>query len=254
MQKEHYDIDMIEWIQSEEGQNEGTIEIGNIEADRFENIRTLADLLVQLKDSKTGGAPQGDATLEEAIYGIYAAQDIYYADGVKTRYGEPGLIYKKNELVQTQNSNSEGKIQWQNLEPGKYYVKMIQNPKGYQKQETRYDIDLSYENENIAKIQKNIDIKLEVKKEPFELYKTGENGEKLKNAGFSIYQISNLSIVKEGKITRKTLDTYELKDEQAKIELKSKENEDGSYQLSDIIEYYYKIKLSHFANSIIVHQ
>ena len=242
MQKEHYDIDMIEWIQSEEGQNEGTIEIGNIEADRFENIRTLADLLVQLKDSKTGGAPQGDATLEEAIYGIYAAQDIYYADGVKTRYGEPGLIYKKNELVQTQNSNSEGKIQWQNLEPGKYYVKMIQNPKGYQKQETRYDIDLSYENENIAKIQKNIDIKLEVKKEPFELYKTGENGEKLKNAGFSIYQISNLSIVKEGKITRKTLDTYELKDEQAKIELKSKENEDGSYQLSDIIEYYYKIK------------
>ena len=242
MQKECYDINMVSWIQSEDGQNEGIIEVGNIEADRFENTRTLADLSVQLKDSKSGGAPQGDATLGEAIYGLYAAEEIYYADGVKTRYGEPGLIYKKNELVQTQKSNSEGKIQWQNLELGKYYVKMIQNPKGYQKQETTYEVDLSYENEDIVKIEKNIDIKLDVKKEPFELYKTGENGEKLKNAGFSIYQISNLSIVKEGKITRKTLDTYELKDEQAKIDLKSKENEDGSYQLSDIIDYYFKIK------------
>ena len=82
-----------------------------------------------------------------------------------------------------------------------------------------------------------------VKKQAFQLYKLKENEQILSNAGFSIYLISNLNIVKEGKITKATSNTYYLNEEEAKQDarLQGKQNEDGTYNLPDLIDYYYQI-------------
>lgn len=246
----HY-INIVDWIESEEGENEGTISLGNTqisnlknETKQFTNTRVKASVLAKLVDSQTKEAAQGDATLEGAVYGLYACEEIYHADGVTTRYEEPGLLYKKDELVQIQASSKNGELVWHNLECGKYYIKMIQAPNGYLLDEKKYKIDLDYETEEKTNINQTGKIHLQVKKQAFELYKINENAQDLANAGFSIYKISELSIVKEGKIVRKTIDRYELKDENAKKDktLTQKANKDGTYILSDLIDYYYKIQ------------
>ena len=67
--------------------------------------------------------------------------------------------------------------------------------------------------------------------------------EGLEKAGFSIYNIKDLSIVKQQKVRRVSKERYELLDEEAKKDetIVSKEQEDGTYKLMDIIDYYYKI-------------
>jgi len=155
------------------------------------------------------------------------------------------LLYKPGELVDTQSINQEGKLIFQNLESGKYYIKEKQAGEGYLIDETEYEVDLSYQNEEKHEIEAIRTLEEKVQKQAFQILKLNQKEEteyeELKNAGFSIYQISKLSIVQEGKIKRITKDRYELKDEQAKKNkvLTDKQQPDGSYKLMDLIDYYY---------------
>lgn len=249
-EKVTYDINLTQSIQTGEykGQtveNESTIKITNTEQNKVTNKRVNATLNVILADKETlDGSPQADATLEGAKYGIYALEQINHADGVTTRYeNEPGIIYKKDELIETQTTNNERKLTFENLECGKYYIKMIEAPEGYILDETKYKIDFSYQGEEKEHLELTGKIEINVKKQAFQLYKLKENQEILSNAGFSIYLINDLSIIKENKIIRATKDTYYLNDEEAKQSnrLKEKQNEDGTYYLYDLIDYYYQI-------------
>lgn len=155
------------------------------------------------------------------------------------------MLYKPGELVDTQSINQEGKLIFQNLESGKYYIKEKQAGEGYLIDETEYEVDLSYQNEEKHEIEAIRTLEEKVQKQAFQILKLNQKEEteyeELKNAGFSIYQISKLSIVQEGKIKRITKDRYELKDEQAKKNkvLTDKQQPDGSYKLMDLIDYYY---------------
>ena len=157
------------------------------------------------------------------------------------------MLYKPGELVDTQSINQEGKLIFQNLESGKYYIKEKQAGEGYLIDETEYEVDLSYQNEEKHEIEAIRTLEEKVQKQAFQILKLNQKEEteyeELKNAGFSIYQISKLSIVQEGKIKRITKDRYELKDEQAKKNkvLTDKQQPDGLYKLMDLIDYYYKI-------------
>lgn len=241
-QKRTYDINLVEWIQSEQGQNEGTITIKN--AEKFENRRTKGTINLQIVDDQTKKNPQADAKLQGAIYGIYAYEPIYHADGVTTRYQEPGLLYQKDELIAKQTTNSVGKTFLNNIECGTYYVKMLEAPEGYQPSQTKYKVEMQYQEEGTAHQYVDGTIEIAVKKQAFQLQKIQEEEKPLPGAGFSIYQVSQLSIVKEGKIERKTANTYLLKDKEAKQDknLTKKANQDGTYELVDLINYYYKIR------------
>ena len=226
--------------------NEGTIKIENvIGKGTIENGRVKAEAQIRVFDiERQTNIAQADATLEGAVYGLYAYENIYHADGVTSRYpGEKGLLYKKGELIMTQTTDAEATMYFEDLECGKYYLKMITAPKGYLKEEKAYIIDLSYQGETVAKVVLKGHVDIQVKKQAFQLYKLKEDFTVLNNAGFSIYLISDLSIVKDGTITRVTNTTYQLNDESAKqdIRLQGKQNEDGTYNIGDLINYYYQI-------------
>lgn len=241
-EKRTYDINLVEWIEKQEGQNEATIQIKN--AEKFENRRVKGTINLEIVDEQTKKNAQADAKLQDAIYGIYAFSPIYHSDGVTTCYEESGLLYQKDELIATQNTNSIGKTFWANMECGSYYIKMLQAPEGYCLDETKYKIEMEYTKDDTAHIYVGGTVEIPVKKQAFQLQKLQEDQKPLSGVGFSIYQISQLKIVKEGKIERKTANTYLLKDKNAKKdkELTQKANKDGTYNLADLITYYYKIR------------
>lgn len=68
------------------------------------NTEPTAELDIIKVDSETGGIPQGDATFENAIYYLYADEDIYnVAKTVK--------YYSKGDLVATRAMDSKGKTE-----------------------------------------------------------------------------------------------------------------------------------------------
>ncbi len=69
----------------------------------FKNERVTAKISLQKQDKETKKAvPQGDATLEKAVYGLYAREDIVHPDGVT------GVIYKAGEQVATLTTDENG--------------------------------------------------------------------------------------------------------------------------------------------------
>lgn len=244
-----YDIDVLDIIQAGKYNNQavengGILKLGNNASNKMTNKRVKANLNIKVVDAETKGKPQAEATLKGAKYELYASEDILHSDGKTTNYEEEqGLLYKKDELIKILYTDENGNILVENLECGKYYIKMIEPPKGYNLDEASYELDCSYQgiDKEVLNINKTIEIK--VKKQSFQLYKLKESQDVLKNAGFSIFLIQDLSIVKENKIEKVTKDTYILNDEQAKVSelLKGKQNSDGTYFLTDLIEYYYGI-------------
>ena len=248
-QKITYDINIKDIInagkfENQSINNEETIFISNNNDLTLTNKRQKARLNLTVVDKETKSNAQADAVLQNAQYGIYALENIYHADGVTTRYsGTPGLLYKKDELIETQTSNEQGKMLFDNLECGKYYIKMLQAPEGYLIDETVYSIDFSYKGETVEIIEVNGILELKVKKQAFQMYKIKEDSTVLNNAGFSIYLVNDLSIVKQGKIRKVTTERYELIDTKAQKDerIKQRQNADGTYYLKDLVDYYYKI-------------
>lgn len=142
---------------------------------------------------------QGDASLDGAVYGLYAAEDINYPNG------KSGLIHKKDELV-AQGTIKDGKIDFANLYLGNYYVKEISPGEGYLLDETAYPVEVAYEGQEVEIVHRYVTVKETVIKQAFELIKISEDGEQtetdlVEGAGFKIFRISQLSGVKDGTLT-----------------------------------------------------
>lgn len=141
---------------------------------------------------------QGDASLDGAVYGLYAAEDIDYPNR------KSGIVHKKDELV-AQGTIKEGKTDFTNLYLGNYYVKEISAGEGYLLDETKYPVEVGYEGQEIEIVHRNVVVKEKVKKQAFELIKISEDGDQtetdvIKGAGFKIYLISELKGVKDGSL------------------------------------------------------
>lgn len=115
------------------------------------------------KEDKETGVAQGDATLEGAVYGLYAREDIINpVDG--------NILYKAGTLISEQTIQN-GKANWEDLYLGKYFVQEIKASKGYLLDETRYEINLLYENQVIENIQVKQTVFEQVKKQSFSILK-----------------------------------------------------------------------------------
>lgn len=108
------------------------------------NHRTEGEYHLQKKDLELpAGVTQGDAVLEGAVYGLFAAEDIVHPDG------KSGVIFQEGELVSEAVTDSEGNvsffsytqqsqtmpdIEWKGrpLILGQYYVKEIARSIGYE--------------------------------------------------------------------------------------------------------------------------
>lgn len=161
------------------------------------NERVNATIVLQKKDAETNQAvPQGDATLEKAVYGLYAREDILHPDGAT------GVLYKAGEKVATLTTDAKGKASVENLYLGKYYVKEITPPTGYLADEKEYELDCSYQDDRTATIERECVSLDQVKKQPFSIIKAVNNGETdaalLAGAGFSAYLLSDLTTKEDG--------------------------------------------------------
>lgn len=163
----------------------------------FTNKRVNAKISLQKKDKETNtNTPQGDATLEKAVYGLYARNDIVHPDGAT------GVVYKAGEKVATLTTDENGTAFVENLYLGNYYVKEITPPVGYLADESEYDLACSYEGDLVATVERSCTSPEQVKKQPFQLIKAANNGKTdadlLEGAGFTAYLVSSLDTKEDG--------------------------------------------------------
>lgn len=163
----------------------------------FVNERVKAKISLQKKDKETNtNQPQGDATLEKAVYGLYAREDIVHPDGTT------GVIYPAGEQVATLTTDEKGMASVEDLYLGKYFVKEITPPVGYLSDETEHDLVCSYEGDLVAIVKRDCVSLEQVKKQPFQIIKAANNGntdaELLEGAGFTAYLESSLKKKADG--------------------------------------------------------
>lgn len=162
----------------------------------FANEHVNATIQLVKKDKETGSNPQGDAVFEGAVYGVYAREDIVHPDG------KTGVLYKAGSQVATMTVDKAGNASVEDLYLGKYYVKEITAPTGYLLDEHEYDVECSYEGDQVITVERNTESSEQVIKQPFEVIKAANNGKTdadlLKGAGFSAWLVSSLKTNADG--------------------------------------------------------
>ena len=119
------------------------------------------------KDSKTGSMAQGDATLKDAVYKVYADEDIYNVAKSKK-------FYSKGDLVATRTTDEKGVCQdVTDLPLGKYIVKEENPPKGYLIDKKTYTVDLKYKDQYTKIITGNANSTDKVKEMRIHIFKSG---------------------------------------------------------------------------------
>lgn len=163
----------------------------------FVNERVNCFITLLKKDMETNtNIPQGDATLEGAIYGLYARTDIVHPDQ------KTGVIYRAGQQVGTLTTDKRGNASIKNLYLGSYFVKEIAPPAGYLADETEYDLVCDYQGDLSATVEKSVTSLEQIKKQPFQIIKAANNGntdaELLEGAGFTAYLQSSLTVKPDG--------------------------------------------------------
>jgi len=170
-------------VKVEVSDNIGVVENGKTYEVTVSNTRVKGTVTISKEDSITGKKAQGEATLEGAIYGLYARTPIYDpADNT--------MIYNTDVKVAELKTNAEANATISNLYLGQYYIKEITPSKGYTLDTTKYDFDLTYQSQNVKVVTKNVTVKERVISQPFEIIKISSDeageAELLPSAEFTI--------------------------------------------------------------------
>lgn len=136
------------------------------------NERQKVQITVVKKDAETKDV------LEGAVFGLYAAEDIFNADGK--------LIVAKDTFIEKAVTGKDGSVTFiSDLPLGKYYVKEMEAPKGYVKLDVCFDVDASYQGSDVEVI--TFEAEFENYPTKLEISKTDITGEyELKGAALSI--------------------------------------------------------------------
>ncbi|MBQ2937351.1 MAG: hypothetical protein IJE05_00465 [Clostridia bacterium] len=119
------------------------------------------------RDSETGSIAQGDATLENAVYKVYADEDIYNVAKSKK-------YYSKGDLVATRTMDAKGNTTpIEELPLGKYIVKEDKASKGYLLDNTEYEVTLEYKDQYTKVIANKTTSNELVKKMGVHIFKSG---------------------------------------------------------------------------------
>lgn len=173
-----------------------TLAIGKTTTKNVTDKRVNAKINIAKQDAETGNAAQGDATLEGAVYGLYAREDIVHPDG------RTGTIYKKDTLITSLTTDKNGEASVSDLYLGKYYLKELSAPLGYVLDPTEHDVDCTYEGATVPTVERTSVCKETVIKQPFQIIKAANNGKTdadlLQGVGFSAWLVSDLKVKADG--------------------------------------------------------
>lgn len=189
----------------------------NVEAGKTVTVQAVdkavkGRIILKKVDADTGSfEAQGDASLEGAVFGLYAKEDIVHPDG------RTGVLYPKGTLISQKTVGSEGSITFEDLYLGQMYVKEIISPESYLLQPKEYDATLSYGGQEVEIVTKSLIVEEQVKKQAFSLIKISEDGgqtetDLVEGAGFKVYLINSLTKVKDGTLKPKNGSYYTAED------------------------------------------
>lgn len=173
-----------------------TLNIGKTFNMNVTDKRVTATISLHKQDAETGNTPQGDATLEGAVYGLFAREDIVHPDG------KTGVLYKQGTQITSLTTDKNGQASVSNLYLGKYYFKELTPPVGYLLDQEEHEVDCSYEGANVPVVERKAISKEDVIKQPFQIIKAANNGKTdtdlLKGVGFSAWLASDLKVKADG--------------------------------------------------------
>lgn len=132
-----------------------TIEPSKTISVTLDNKEQLANLKILKEDSETGNKPQGAATLDGAVYGLYDSA---------------GKEVKKVTLTE-KDGVVQGEIK--GLKLGKYTLKELEAPEGYVLDPKEHAVELAYAGQNLEIALKETTVKDRVIKGNIEGYKFG---------------------------------------------------------------------------------
>lgn len=147
------------------------LEFGKTSTTTVPNKRVTAKIQLIKKDAELKeNIPQGDASLEGAVYGLYAREEIAHSDG------HTGVLYPKDSLVGTFTTDTKGTAVLEDLYLNNYYTKEISAPRGYLKDGQEHDISCSYEGGETVVVERTCTVLETVKKQGFEIIKISTDG------------------------------------------------------------------------------
>lgn len=131
------------------------------------NKEPTGNITIIKRDSETGSTPQGDATLENAKYEVYANEDIYNVAKTKK-------YYSKCDLVVTRTMNKNGTTEdVTGLPLGRYKVKECHSSLGYLIDTNEYIVELKYKDQDTKVISETTTSNEVVKKMQVHIFKSG---------------------------------------------------------------------------------
>ncbi len=170
--------------------------VDEFEESKISDVPVSAKSTLTKEDKETGTTAQGDATLEGAVYGFYAAEDIYDPANDGT------IKYHKDQLISThtiKNRQATATVDYL----GKYY--WLEDPakasKGYLADPQKHYVNLVYQDQNTPVVVGNALSGEQVKKQAFQIEKlesSGTSGELPPLSGAEFTYILNSYVEKYG--------------------------------------------------------
>lgn len=124
------------------------------------------ELTKSIDTDKTNGL-SGDAVIKDNTYGLYAKETITNKAGTKT-------FYKKDECISTKKTNADGKITWDDLPLGKYYISETTSNNSLVLNKMIIDVELKYQNQTVSKVIEKKDTSNRVNMQKIQVFKSGE--------------------------------------------------------------------------------
>lgn len=124
------------------------------------------ELTKSIDTSKTNGL-KGDANLEGNVYELRAKEKITNKAGTKT-------FYEKDALVSSKKTDENGKITWDNLPLGNYYIKETSSNETLVLNTSVINVSLEYEGQTVSKVTSSKKTSNRVNMQKIQVFKSGE--------------------------------------------------------------------------------
>lgn len=154
-------------INSQNASGENKVQRGSIQFNKVDSELHSNSVNAEDRDTNNDGA-QADATIQGAVYGLYAAEDIVHKDGHTGNVSYDSVEGSANQIVlskgtdlnvidtdasagsllATAKTDKNGDIKFEHLYLGKYYIKEITPSEGYTLDTNRYDVSLDYQGQD----------------------------------------------------------------------------------------------------------
>lgn len=124
------------------------------------------ELQKEIDTSKTNGL-LGDANAKDVTFKLYAKEKIMNKAGTVK-------FYDKDEVVSTSKTDENGKITWDNLPLGKYYIQESKSNDSLVINDEKINVSIDYEGQTVSKVSRNAKGTNRVNMQKIQVFKSGE--------------------------------------------------------------------------------